>query len=92
MIVFDMVGAVQIFEVGANNNLAEELPTILERLGKGDDLAREILLDHEDQETAYQQTLKAAMQEAGSPVTGDDPATSVPTRGQSSKINDGDAK
>ncbi len=83
MIVFDDEGNVQIFEVGANTDLARELPTILDRLRDGDDLANEILADQEDQKAKYDQLLKAAMDSsdsAGSQLvpTSDDPVSGLP--------------
>lgn len=60
MIVFDAKGAVHIFEVGANNDLALELPTIIDRLQNGHDLATEIIADHEKQKANYRQLMDAA--------------------------------
>ena len=77
MIVLGVDGNVQIFEVGANANLAEELPTILNRLRQGDDLASEIIADHFDQTESYARTLAAAMAETASPTTA--PATTEPS-------------
>jgi len=68
MIVLDAEGIVQIFEVGANADLAQELPTILDRLREGDDLAGEILADFDEQMATYALTLKAAMAESTLPV------------------------
>lgn len=68
MIVLDAEGIVQIFEVGANADLAQELPTILDRLRDGDDLAGEILADFDEQMATYALTLKAAMADDSSPV------------------------
>jgi peroxiredoxin len=78
MIILDAEGLVQIFEVGANADLAHELPTILDRLQKGDDLASEIIADHFEQTQSYQQTLVAAMAEAASPTTKLVPASDEP--------------
>ncbi|MBI2479380.1 MAG: redoxin domain-containing protein [Planctomycetia bacterium] len=80
MIVLDAKGNVQIFEVGANADLAQELPTILDRLREGDDLASEIIADHFEQTESYQRTLAAAMAEAASPTTKLIPASSEPVR------------
>lgn len=85
MIVFDTAGAIQIFEVGANSNLSEELPTILDRLARGDDLAREVLGDHDAQKTAYLQTLAAAMRDAGEPISSETSTPAVPTLSVPSK-------
>ncbi|MEO8498746.1 MAG: redoxin domain-containing protein [Planctomycetota bacterium] len=75
MIVLDVEGNVQIFEVGANIDLAQELPTILDRLRDGDDLASEILVDHEEQKANYQRLLEAAMGDAVSPTAASAPAS-----------------
>ncbi|MDA1051280.1 MAG: redoxin domain-containing protein [Planctomycetota bacterium] len=79
MVVLDKEGNVQIFEVGANTDLAQELPTILDRLRDGDDLASEIIADHNEQTANYGRMLEAAMGEAVSPATTGTPATSEPT-------------
>jgi len=78
MIVLDAAGNVQIFEVGANIDLARELPTILDRLRDGDDLASEIITDHEEQTANYRRLLEAAMGEAAVPSTELTPASSEP--------------
>jgi hypothetical protein len=58
LVVLDEKNAVQIFEVGANPHLAEELPQVLERLLAGDDLAAEILEQFRQAQAAYQQALE----------------------------------
>jgi hypothetical protein len=78
MIVLDAVGNVQIYEVGANADLAQELPTILDRLREGDDLASEIIADHFEQTENYRRTLEAAMAAAAAPPPNLVPATSEP--------------
>lgn len=78
MIVLDAAGTMQIFEVGANADLAQELPTILDRLQKGDDLASEIIADHFDQTQSYAQTLAAAMAAADSPTVRREPTSDQP--------------
>lgn len=90
MIVLDKEGYVQIFEVGANSDLAQELPTILDRLREGDDLASEILADHDDQLASYQQTLKAAMAVAGTQVPELAPASREPPSAASSDSTTGE--
>jgi peroxiredoxin len=83
MIVLDAAGTMQIFEVGANADLAQELPTILDRLQKGDDLASEIIADHFDQTQSYAQTLAAAMAAADSPTVRREPTSDQPASDQS---------
>ncbi len=78
MIVLDAEGIVQIYEVGANTDLAQELPTILDRLRDGDDLASEIMADHEQQTADYQQSLRTAMGEAVSPADATVPKSGEP--------------
>ncbi|HUG71649.1 MAG TPA: redoxin domain-containing protein [Pirellulaceae bacterium] len=78
MIVLDAEGIVQIFEVGANADLAQELPTILDRLRAGDDLANEIIADHFEQTETYGRTLAAAMAEAVAPTKDLTPASNSP--------------
>ncbi|MEX0818160.1 MAG: hypothetical protein WD070_01165, partial [Pirellulaceae bacterium] len=87
MIVLDEEGRVQIFEVGANTDLAQELPIILDRLRNGDDLASEIIADHEQQTANYRDALAAAKSGTASPnaklttprgeSTSDSPATEL---------------
>jgi len=62
LIVLDGEGTVQIFEVGANPNLARELPVILDRLRQGHDLAAEIVAAHEQEKVEYQRLLEIATQ------------------------------
>jgi hypothetical protein len=49
--------AVQIVEIGANSDLAAELPQVLERLLAGDDLAAEILGQHREAQRSYESAL-----------------------------------
>jgi outer membrane lipoprotein-sorting protein len=61
---------VQIFEAGANPNLATELPQVVERVLAGEDLASEILEQHRQTQLAYQRAI-----ENGGPIE-QDPASS----------------
>lgn len=81
MIVLDAEGYVQIYEVGANTDLAQELPTILDRLREGDDLASEILADHETETADYQRLLQAAMGKAAAPTIDSVPEGGEPVSG-----------
>ena len=53
IVVLDRSGRVQIFQVGGNPNLADQLVQIVERLKKGDDLAAEIVAQHERERKQY---------------------------------------
>ena len=57
---------VQIFEVGANPNMARELPVILERLADGADLAAEIVAQQAKDQDAYARLLASASGEGDS--------------------------
>lgn len=91
MLVLDKEGYLQIFEVGANSDLAQELPTILDRLRKGDDLAGEILADHDQQTAAYHETLRAAMADTGTPTPEPSPASNRPASDTPNDVTSGEA-
>ena len=57
LVVLDARGIVQIFEVGANPNLAAELPARLRLLAAGEDLAAVQLSQFRQQQLLYQQNL-----------------------------------
>lgn len=57
LVVLDAHGVVQIFEVGANPNLASELPDRLRLLAAGEDLAASRLAQFRQQQTLYQKKL-----------------------------------
>ena len=58
LVVLDGAGTVQIFEAGANAELAKELKTIIERLEDGNNLAAEVVADHEREKDRYAQLLE----------------------------------
>ena len=60
LVVLDRAGLVQIFEVGANPRLAEELPVVLNRLLAGEDLAAEIRAGYDREQAEYSRRLAAA--------------------------------
>lgn len=66
LVVLDRKGVVQVFEVGANPYLSEQLPVVLERVGRGDLVAEDILADFRRDADAYQRAL----------ASGDSPAAS----------------
>jgi hypothetical protein len=68
LVVLDCKGVVQVFEVGANPYLSEQLPVVLDRIGRGDAVAEEILADYRRDTEAYQRALTAgdAQSAAGS--------------------------
>lgn len=53
--VFDADGKVQIFDQQVGTQLAQQLPVILERVVKGEDLAAEVIARAEREQQAYQQ-------------------------------------
>jgi hypothetical protein len=57
LFVLNEKNAVQIVEVGANSDLAAELPQVLERLLAGEDLAAEILNQQRDARRSYESAL-----------------------------------
>jgi hypothetical protein len=75
LLVLNSQGVVQIVEVGANPNLEKELPLILQRLAKGEDIAAEVLRNDRRERARYVEELARA--------TGDEDSTRVaPTAGQ----------
>lgn len=60
LVVMDARGVVQIVEVGANPNLATELPSRLRLLAAGEDLATAQLTQFHQQQLLYQQKLSEA--------------------------------
>lgn len=71
VVVLDARGAVQLFEVGANPNLASELPDRLRLLAAGEDLAAGRLAQFRQEQTLYQEKLaessRLAPQDARAP-------------------------
>lgn len=57
LVILDAQGLVQVFEVGANPYLKEQLPSVLDRLLAGDDLASEIVAAQQRSQVAYTQAL-----------------------------------
>jgi len=57
LVVLDARGAIQVFEVGANPNLAAELPDRLRLLAAGEDLAAPLLTQYRQQQMLYQKKL-----------------------------------
>lgn len=80
-IVLDAGGFVQLVEVGANPLLARELPMVLGRLARGDDLAAELIKSQADEQAEYHKQLAIAQGEpAGGTIVLDDsvPAATAP--------------
>ncbi len=61
VIVLDADGIVQFAEVGANPQLAEILPGLIDRLLRGEPIADDILADHRQREQTYIDQLDLAM-------------------------------
>ena len=59
LVILDAQGQVQVFEVGANPYLTEQLPVVLDRLLAGDNLAAEIVAAQQRSQEAYSQALAA---------------------------------
>jgi hypothetical protein len=57
IVVLDKRGLVQVFQAGGNEQLADQLVTIVERLKRGDDLAAEIVTQHAREQSQYEQLL-----------------------------------
>ncbi len=74
LLVLNAEGVVQIVEVGANPNLEQELPVILERLAKGEDVAAEVLRQQQQERTRYERELAMAAED-------EDPSGTSPTAG-----------
>jgi hypothetical protein len=60
LVVLDGQSVLQIFDVGLHPKLSEELPIVLERLLKGDNIAADILRDFQNDMALYQRSLIAA--------------------------------
>jgi hypothetical protein len=84
LVVLDAQGVMHIFEVGANPNLAEQLPVVLGRLLAGENLAAELLTQHENDRAIYERALAAssAAGESGGDTTTviELPETVIPPR------------
>jgi len=59
LVVLDGRGTVQIVEVGVNPRLDEELPVVIDRLRRGDDLARELVGSYQRELAEFRQRLEA---------------------------------
>ncbi len=57
IVILDQRGAVQIFQLGGSPELADQIAAIVERLKRGDDLAAEIVAQHEREQQTYQALL-----------------------------------
>jgi hypothetical protein len=57
IVVLDKRGIVQIFQAGGSPDLADQLVAIVERLERGDDLAAEIVAQHDREQRVYQDLL-----------------------------------
>lgn len=66
LVVLDAEGKVQIFEPGANPNLAAQFPKVLKRLQKGADLAAELAEQVERRVAAYQMHISQSGKSGGS--------------------------
>ncbi|MHB8970436.1 MAG: peroxiredoxin family protein [Pirellulaceae bacterium] len=77
LIVLDGKNVVQIFEVGANLDLAAELPQVLERLLAGENLAAEILDQFSQARRAYQLALERGEPDATTAATDIPPVASA---------------
>jgi hypothetical protein len=65
LVVLDEKGRVQIFQVGGNPQLGEQLGQIVERLKNGGDLAAEILGGHEREQQEYEELVARGGPEPG---------------------------
>jgi hypothetical protein len=63
LVVLDADGVLQYCEVGANPQLAEQLPQVIERILRSDPLGREILDLREERQRLYEEQLAQAMGE-----------------------------
>jgi AhpC/TSA family protein len=57
IVILDQRGVVQIFQLGGSPELADQIVSIVERLKRGDDLAGEIIAQHERDQQSYQALL-----------------------------------
>lgn len=81
LLVLDGEGRMQIFEMGANPNLREQLTVILQRLGDGDDLAAEVLAQAEREQKDYERRVALASSGA-TPVVIDIPVVAIRPRSE----------
>jgi hypothetical protein len=77
LVILDAKGIVQIFEPGANPRLETELPAVLKRLLKGDDLAAELVLQSQRERAAYRDHLAAAASSEGGSTLVELPAAKI---------------
>ena len=68
LVILNKEGKLQVFEVGSNGQLTEQLPRILDRLANGADLASELIEQFELEEKGYRQNLAAAQGQGTSSV------------------------
>jgi hypothetical protein len=68
IVVLDRQGRVQIFQVGGNPQLAEQLVEIIQRLQRGDDVAGELLARHQREQSEYEQVVARGGIEPGEVV------------------------
>lgn len=68
LVILDAAGQVQIFEPGVNPELAKQLPTVLKRLLKGDDLAAELVAQDELRTATYQRHLNSGRNADGTTI------------------------
>ncbi|MBM4003028.1 MAG: redoxin domain-containing protein [Planctomycetes bacterium] len=76
VVVLDTESRVQIFEMGANPRLEQQLPAVLRRLGNGEDLAAELLRESERERQEYERRLTLAASGAA-PAVIDIPAVEI---------------
>lgn len=79
LLVLNANGVVQIVEVGANPQLSEELPAILERLKAGEDIAADVLAKDKAERDRYERELAIASGEAPAAVAADATAEKTAT-------------
>lgn len=65
IVVLDKSGKVQVFQPGGSPDLADQLVQIVERVGRGDDLAAEILNQHARDQGTYEQLVARGGAEPG---------------------------
>ena len=82
--VIDAEGKMQIFEIGANPKLSQELPIILQRMLDGDKLADEIVRRHEQDRLEYTRSLALARGQEVPPLPG--PKLEVPPKSDPQKM------
>ena len=77
LVILDAAGIVQIFEPKANPQLETELPVVLKRLLKGDNLAAELVRQSQREFTAYREHLSAAGSSEGGSTLVELPAAKI---------------